>query len=72
MHNDNNFCLDCRKAFKRNAVCPQCGKELVSASHKIRVPKLKNLKKWSEFIKWLKDTNPYCKDQIERIYEGKY
>lgn len=53
MHRDNNICLDCRVAFKSNWTCPNCGKDLVHVSHKVRVPGKKKVKEWNKFTKWL-------------------
>jgi len=72
MHNDNNICFECRKTFRRNGFCPECGKELVFASHIVRAPKSKHLNRWNKFTKWLKEVNSYYREEIKRIYDGKY
>ena len=51
MHNDNHICLHCRKSFKKNAVCPECGRNLIRISHTWRVPKHKDVAGWKKFEK---------------------
>jgi hypothetical protein len=70
MHNDNQICLDCKVAFKGGHFCPNCGKVLLKASHKIRVPKKRDKKGWIKFIKWIKSFSQYTRDKIHEIYGG--
>ncbi|MBY0425617.1 MAG: hypothetical protein K2Q22_08280 [Cytophagales bacterium] len=53
-------CLDCRKSFsqgtnnmfRKDSICPKCGKQMVLLSHTFRPPKRNEIKKW-ETISYL-------------------
>jgi predicted RNA-binding Zn-ribbon protein involved in translation (DUF1610 family) len=70
-HNDNNVCIFCYKTYKANYKCPECGRDLISMSHKIRVPKHRDNKAWKKFIEIWIDDWPYYTDQKDKIMKKK-
>jgi DNA-directed RNA polymerase subunit RPC12/RpoP len=65
-------CLDCRISFsqgtdindRRDAVCPDCSKQMILLPHRFRPPKKTEVKKW-EIVKYLIEKGFY----YQHIYE---
>ena len=70
-----NVCLTCRKAFNqgsdfekiREAVCPECGKQMIQVDHKFKPPRKNAFKKWEVVELLLNNGFVY-----QRIYETKF
>jgi len=41
-------CFDCRKSFKCNSICPDCGKDLNCMGNAFKAPRKNNLKQWKK------------------------
>ena len=75
-----SVCLDCRKVFsqgtdftkfKKDKVCPNCGKMMIFLNEKFRPPKINNGKEW-EVVKFL-IKNGYHYDHIwEYVEQGTF
>lgn len=63
-HKHTAICPKCKitKRCESGVRCHRCQNEMIVLSYRIRVPKRK---KWSEFLDFLSELNPYYKSKIE-------
>lgn len=74
MHRDTCVCFNCMTSCRSingmTRICPKCQKEMITLSHKIRIP-IKDKKLWNKFKIFLMQYNDYYKNKIIEIYGEK-